>query len=206
VYDALKRSVKIGYVVLDIGANVGIYTMLMARWVGKEGRVFAFEPAAEAREALAQHLALNSLGDRVELVASAISDEVGEASFFVDGVCGENGLHPGFTGHGRRSSAISVPVTTIDAFCSRTGVKPSVIKVDIEGFELHAIRGAQEVISRCRPVLIVELHQYAWKELGQRWAETREFFGKLGYLCSPLGANPLSDGLGHVLLQSKFNV
>ena len=58
-YDALKLHTRAGATVLDIGANVGCYTMLFARWTGEAGHVYAFEPAAESRAGLERHLALN---------------------------------------------------------------------------------------------------------------------------------------------------
>src|SRR5947209_4602202 len=65
VCDYLKRHVQPGMVVFDVGAHVGLFTVLLARWAGSTGRVFAFEPAPQTRAALTDHLALNDLAGRV---------------------------------------------------------------------------------------------------------------------------------------------
>src|ERR1043166_5524486 len=80
-YHAFRGAVRPGSVVLDVGANVGSYTLLFAFWTAPAGRVFAFEPSPDAREGLRQHLALNGVDDRVEIVPVAASAEVGTARF-----------------------------------------------------------------------------------------------------------------------------
>jgi FkbM family methyltransferase len=204
VYEALKREVTPGDVVVDVGANLGVYSMLFARWVGASGRVYAFEPAPESRAVLSQHLALNGVSDRVEVIGDAVSDEAGKATFFAAGCSGESSLHPGVLEHTPGAKAIQVPVTTLDAFCLGRNVSPALVKIDIEGYELQAIRGAQTIVQRCSPTFLVELHPRAWAQRGQRWEDLACLLTELGYESSPLTeANDSPNGCGHTLLRRR---
>ena len=168
-YRALKASVRPGAHVLDIGANVGAYTVLLARWAGPQGHVYAFEPAPAARTGLERHLALNGLSDRVTIVPEAVAGTSGTASFEGSGFRGDNRL----TGVSRPAAGplagtIEVRTTTIDEFCGRLGAAPDVIKMDIEGAELMGLQGARHTIAAAGPslALFVEFHPTTWPSLG----------------------------------------
>src|SRR5262249_41973037 len=151
-------------VVLDVGANVGSYTLLFAMWAGAAGRVFAFEPAPEAREGLRMHVALNGLADRTEIVPVAASSAVGTARFHVDGSSGANAI----AAAGQRGDAASIDVetTTIDAFCERRRLRPDVIKIDVEGAELDVLRGARRVLRQPGLQAFLEFHPSVWASRG----------------------------------------
>jgi FkbM family methyltransferase len=162
-YAAMKREVHSGSTVLDIGANVGAYTLLFAVWAGPTGRVFAFEPGEASRGGLARHLSLNGLSDRVAIRPEAVGDTCGSAAFVDEGTHGDNRLAtPGTRG------ARIVQELTIDDFCSQMSVTPDVIKIDVEGAELAALRGARHTIAsrRSQLALFVELHPATWPSLG----------------------------------------
>lgn len=170
-YEALKRHTMRGATVFDIGANVGCYTLLLAGWVGDQGHVYAFEPAAGSRAGLIRHLALNGLSARVSVRPEAISDRAGDADFLDAGTHGDNRLvaaaMPGTT---------TVPSLSIDGFCETSGLSPDLIKIDIEGAELAALRGARQTIARRGPALalFVELHPAIWPSLGVGRADLEE--------------------------------
>src|SRR5439155_3307091 len=156
VFDYLKRKVQAGMMVFDVGAHVGLFTVLLARWVGPSGRIFAFEPAPGTRAALVDHLALNQVADRVCVSPLAVSDQEGSAFLYTMANCPENTLS---ATHGRlpQPREIPVSVTTIDAFCAAQALVPDILKIDIEGFELHALRDARQTLIRRRPVMVVEM-------------------------------------------------
>lgn len=162
-YAALKEHTRAGATVLDVGANVGCYTLLFARWVGDGGHVYAFEPAAESRAGLVRHLSINGLSGRVSVRPEAISDGAGPAPFLDAGIHGDNRLVPEATPGTR-----SVPALSIDEFCDASGISPDVIKMDIEGAELAALRGARRAIAArgAALALFVELHPGIWPSLG----------------------------------------
>ena len=162
-YAALKASVREGATVLDIGANVGAYTLLFATWAGSSGRVVAFEPASASRTGLLRHLSINGLADRVVVRPEAVCDRAGTVSFTDAGANGDNRIVPG----GARGAAV-VPSVTIDGVCEASALAPPGIKIDIEGGELAALRGARRTIAARREslALFVELHARVWPSLG----------------------------------------
>jgi FkbM family methyltransferase len=167
-YEAFRRVVAAGTTVLDIGANLGGYTVLLAQWVGPAGRVHAFEPAPGAREGLLRHIRLNDVGDRVEVHAEAMSAGTGRARFRAVGLQGDNRLVAG-TG----DAGIEVGTTSIDEFCRAHDVRPGFIKMDVEGAELDALRGARATIASAGDALqlYVEMHPHLWDAFGYSRAD-----------------------------------
>lgn len=161
-YEAFRRQTSPGDVVLDIGANLGAYTLLFGQWVGATGRVVAFEPAPGPRRGLERHVALNGLADRVEVRAEAMSAARGRARFGGTGPSGHDRLTAGGEG------SVEVATTSIDAFCEETGTRPCLIKVDVEGAELDVLKGARTTIRMAGPglSLFVEMHPDLWPALG----------------------------------------
>jgi FkbM family methyltransferase len=182
-YNALKRHTRNGATVLDIGANVGCYTMLLAGWVGDTGHVYAFEPAAASRAGLERHLALNGLSARVTVRPEAISDRAGAAAFRDAGTHGDNRLVAAAA-----EGTTTVSSLSIDGFCEANGLSPGVIKIDIEGAELAALRGARGTIARLGPglALFVELHPAIWPSLGVTRAAIEEELERQNLVVDPL--------------------
>jgi FkbM family methyltransferase len=162
-----------GATALDVGANVGAYSILLGQWAGPSGKVFAFEPAPAPFEGLARHIALNGLASTVEPIRSAVGAEVATGKLLVAGTGGESRLasidpEPPGTRGPDGGATIDVPVTTIDAFCAERGLSPDFIKVDVEGFELSVLQGARDTIRRRGRdlALFVEMHPSVWPVLG----------------------------------------
>lgn len=143
-----------GDCILDIGANVGDWTMPFALRVGAAGRVLAFEPVPYLAETIAKTARINRQS-WVEIHQLALSATDGQAEFSVEqGNSGGSRL-------GRATgdfSVISVPTRRLDALLAE---RPDIdridfIKVDVEGHELQVLRGATETLSRFRPSLVLE--------------------------------------------------
>jgi len=203
VFDYLKAQIQPGAVVLDVGAHVGLFTVLLARWTGPNGHVFAFEPTPLTRAALVDHLALNEMAERVTICPLAVSDREGKSMMYTVSNSPENTLSPR---HGRlpNATAVEIEMTTIDAFCESEGIRPTLIKIDIEGFELHALRGAKRTLARHRSTVVVELHPMNWLEIGVNRNQAVELVDDLSYRLTPLDGqrDPLAE-YGHVVLEPK---
>ncbi|MGH9331335.1 MAG: FkbM family methyltransferase, partial [Vicinamibacterales bacterium] len=163
-YRAFRRALAPGATVLDVGANIGGYAMLFGQWVGPHGRVYAFEPAPAIHAALERHVALNDLRGIVVPVAAAASEVTGRAGFVTTGVHGISRL----SAAGEPPSSLVVNTITIDEFCDRESVRPGLIKIDVEGAELAALRGMRDIVRACRNdlALFVELHPGLWPVIG----------------------------------------
>ena len=166
-YGAFRAQVSDGNVVFDVGANLGGYTMLFGQWVGERGKVYAFEPAPVARGGLIRHVALNALGRRVVVRPEAMSSADGTARFRASGLNGDNRLAAD-VGH-----AIEVTTTSLDSFCGTHGLRPTFIKLDVEGAELDVLRGARETFASIGDGLTVyvELHPHLWPAFGYARAD-----------------------------------
>jgi len=142
--------------VLDIGAHLGLFTVVMARCVAPSGQVFSFEPSADTRLALVKTVKLNCCQHLVSVRPEAVSSASGQALFYCaeTPVCNSNSLVAG------ESAAFGTTVQTVsvDDFVSAHRLKVACIKIDAEGSEIEILRGARRTMEQCRPALAVEIH------------------------------------------------
>jgi FkbM family methyltransferase len=182
----ISREVRPGSVFWDVGANVGFYSLLASKLVGS-GKVFAFEPVPRNLAYLREHLALNRVAN-VQVLSIAVSDKNGSSHFKTE--------ETGFMGHLSGEGGITVPTATLDSLVDDGAViPPDYVKMDIEGAELMALRGANRTFQRFRPVLFLATHG---REVE---AECRRLLESWGYQCRNIAAKSTSD-LGEIV--AKF--
>lgn len=150
----LASFIHRGDIILDIGANIGYYSLLISRWVGPEGLVIAVEPEPNNFALLELNLCLNKVNN-VHLYQVAISDQEGTATLFVSNYSNWHSLR---SKKPSTMKEIEVPTTTIDAIAEKIGAPLSLIRMDIEGFEGRALRGGWETLRRDKPRLVMEIH------------------------------------------------
>jgi FkbM family methyltransferase len=171
----LQRYLRPGDWAIDAGANVGIYTLLMASAVGPRGRVLAFEPADKAFAFLTMNVEMNDLG-QVALRKAAIADFCGTADFN-QGEDEANALSS------LRESPLGrhpVDVVTLDSEIADGGY--AVCKIDVEGAEFAALKGAEHSLRRLNPpVLLLELTNRTLKRSGSSVDELRDWLKERGY-------------------------
>jgi len=140
----LRREVRPGDVVLDIGANIGYYTLQFAQLVGPQGKVIAFEPDTKNFGLLKRSVEANGFAN-VELVNAVQADRTGRLALHRSARNpGDHRLALAHGGENRETA--EVDVTSIDAFFGGRDKRVDFIKMDIQGSELLAIQGAREVI------------------------------------------------------------
>lgn len=145
----IARTVKKDTVFYDIGANVGFYSLLASTLIFP-GKVFAFEPLPENVRYLERHLTLNDIRN-VEILELAISDQVGTSNFQEEVTRAMGRL--------QAEGNTRVLTTTLDSLLQAQLIDPPhYIKMDIEGTELMALRGASECIQRHRPTIFLATH------------------------------------------------
>lgn len=139
----LERFLRPGDLAVDVGANVGAYTLFLAKLVGPAGEVIACEPDPRNLERLRANVERNGLR-QVEIEALAIGAAPGEVNF-------ATGLDSiGHVASEGAAGSLRVPVTTLDALCARR--RPAFIKVDVEGFEPEVVAGANELMTAGVPL------------------------------------------------------
>jgi FkbM family methyltransferase len=166
-FRTLRRIVRPGDHVVDCGANVGYFTLQAARLVGPAGRVDAFEPDPLNRARLEANLAANAASGRVAVHAVAVSDEDGWATLYHPTETARNhGEASLFAPGDQPADTFSVPTARLDALLDRS---PDVIKMDIEGAELAALRGATGLLKGQRaPQWVIEHNVASAKAAGHR--------------------------------------
>lgn len=139
----LERAIQPGAHVADVGANIGLYTLLLARLTGPAGRVYAFEPDPLMGQALRANLATHGAG-HIELFPFAAGAATGHAVLQRNAVnSGDNRLGAA-TGTGWHASQESVPVRPLDEMLA--GRRVDFIKMDVQGWEAEVLRGASALL------------------------------------------------------------
>ncbi len=150
----LENYLRRGDHVLDIGANVGVYTLLMASLVGPDGQVDAFEASPATMERLRENVERNEIS-QVILHADAVGANRGITRFTL-GLGSIN--HIAADAHGDGVHTIEVPMICLDDFFKDSETL-ALMKIDIEGAELMALEGARELLARqSPPVLLLKLN------------------------------------------------
>ena len=191
-FRALEGLVLSGATVLDVGANIGAHTLHMARLVGEKGRVIAFEPTDFAIAKLVSNLQANpELAKRVELhqaflvaKAGAPIDATVASSWPVDGTTADDARM------GSRAMNVSgAKAMTVDSVIAASG-DPDVqlIKMDVDGHELEVLDGAQLLLERRRPIIVMELAPYVFHPPG-KFDQMVILLAGSGYIFRPLGSS-----------------
>jgi FkbM family methyltransferase len=169
---------------------VGGYTIPIAS-LRSEVEVHAIEPVPETRALLERNLERNSLADRVRIWPVAIGDEPGRQSISTTLGGANHLLAPRDDGE---VEAVEVEVTTLDALLLPSCGRVDVLKCDIEGGELRALRGAERLLRRDHPDLVVELDARLTRRYGYDPGDLVRYTGALGYRPSRFGdGGPMSD-------------
>jgi len=183
---ALNKLVSPGSLVVDIGANIGAHTLHLAKLVGPNGRVMAFEPTAFAFRKLQRNLELNPLlASRVEachcFLTAADGADVPNAIYSSWPLAIESGLHPKHLGREMRTEAAQA--RSLDSILSeRADRSVQLVKLDVDGFECDVLAGATSMLRDTRPIFVMELAPYVLEERGASLDQLLSYFIPNGYV------------------------
>jgi FkbM family methyltransferase len=173
-----KKELKVGQTVLDIGANIGYYTLIAAKLVGPRGKVYAFEPDPDNFVLLKKNVETNGYTN-VVLVNQAVSDKTRTAKLFLNKT--NKGDHRLYDSKDGRPS-ISVQTVKLDDFFKKLDKKIHFIKMDIQGSEARALNGMKALIRRNSSLgLVTEFSPGSLKLNGQNPRKYLETLGQLGF-------------------------
>ena len=178
----LEPYVEPGDVVVDVGANYGYTTTYFASEVGPEGFVLSLEPEPDTRSLL-EHNVRACGYDNVEIVAAAAGDTNGTVSLFRSGTNFANHSLNGSLVPNVRDS-VEVDVVTVDELCVRhlDQALPTVLKIDVEGWEWAALEGARRTLERARPAIWLEYWPDGIRANGHEPKDVIDLFDDLGYV------------------------
>jgi FkbM family methyltransferase len=186
----------------DVGANIGLYSMLAAVPSARPCRVYAFEPSEYTRARLHDNVTLNNAGDVITVVPVAVGDREGVAEFEVSLTdSGTSSLHRAPL-DGEERVVERVRIAPLDQLVRDQGLEPpAFMKIDVEGHELFAVRGAEQVISEHRPGILLERNLDAAAAAGWEYGELLAELERHGYRFWEIGPQEFADrDLEHELL------
>lgn len=204
----LGSLISPGDTVVDIGANIGAHTLPLAKRVGSDGRVFAFEPTVFALTKLKRNLELNpELAGRVTVEHMFLNDDlagaVPEAIYSSWPLNESDSRHDKHGGVAKDTSGATA--STLDGYVAQHGIKQvRLIKLDVDGHECHVLRGAEQTLRTHRPVIVMELAPYTLSEAGESLQELLNILSRAGYSLQaessqaqlPMDANRLEAMVG----------
>jgi FkbM family methyltransferase len=165
----LRHWLRPGMTIIDIGANLGAYSLPMAKLVGETGHVFAYEPGSEARSCLQRSRQINGAGN-LDILPSALSDQKREGRLVFGGSSELNALGEGGAGE-------AVSITNLDEEeAARGWAPPDFVKIDAEGEEERILAGGRDFFARHSPLVMFEVK--AGDKINER---LRVLFPSIGY-------------------------
>jgi FkbM family methyltransferase len=183
----LESIVKEGMHVIDIGANIGITTVAIAKRIRRRGKLYSFEPVPEYFKILKDNVSSNGL-ENVKVYELAVTDQVGRIYFYQkelsSGIVFEEG-----------AKRFEVSTTTIDRFLSEEKIgRIDLINMDCEGSELLVLRGAKETLSKNKVKIFCEIHHDFLKQLGQSVQDLVQYLQGLEFQVQSVSLNDLKMG------------
>jgi len=188
----MEKILKPGLITVDVGANIGLHTLVMAKLVGSNGKVFSFEPAKESFDALIKHIYRNNMKKIVEPYQLIVGNKQGECEFWEDGTNGTNRIG-GSPFQGKGVKVVVRDSITLDQFFEGNKFFPNFIKIDVEGYEMAVLQGAHKTLKKTRCPVLCELHPLYWKDLGYVGDDILKFVRELGYKVFELNGTPCLD-------------
>lgn len=188
----IKQSLKPNALFIDCGANIGIQSLIAAEYyraqlgVATEPMVYAFEPNPRILRQLEENIRLNQLENFIKAQPNAVADREAWTRFYLSSEdnstsssladLGPSNLHTG--------EAIEVQTVSLAEFVQHHSINRRVglIKLDIEGAELLALRGAQAILVRDHPTIIMEVYPAFMRAFGYTFADVFQFLTPLGYM------------------------
>jgi FkbM family methyltransferase len=190
---AIGKYVRANATALDVGANIGYFSLILAHAVGQHGKVHAFEPHPALYPRLQQHVIRNGFANTVEVHSCAVADFAGTVQFRLR-ADGGSSLGPRA---GLDWNPIETPVDSLDAMIQHGELTPpGFMKIDVEGAEMQVLRGAEQLIREFRPVIVSEVGPLQQEFFGYSivdlwdWAAARGY--SMGLLNTLSGCRPLT--------------
>jgi FkbM family methyltransferase len=191
----LKSALREGDRFIDVGANIGMLTLMAARCVGSSGTIESFEPNPVAFGRLKEHVEMNHLST-VKLHQAALADKPGTLELQVVGAHTGAGTLAQIRESDKSAVSMIVPVQVLRGDdVIEAGNAPTTLKIDVEGFELNVLRGFENLLRNNRPLVLAETVAWYLSRAGSSLEELYDYMVGQGY--RPHGFPLVRKGLGH---------
>ena len=175
----LKSILKEGSTFIDIGANIGSYSLVASKLVGDNGKVFAFEPVDKIFTSLKKTISNNSIYN-IDLIKKIVTNKVSEFNIYISD--DSNSGRSTILENEEMEKFEVVESITLDKFIEEVNIdRIDFIKIDVEGAELSVLEGMKNVLTKFRPILFIEISPDIKSNQGAQENSITDFLSALGY-------------------------
>jgi FkbM family methyltransferase len=192
LYDVFTEMIQRGNTVVDVGANIGYFTLLFSKIVGENGKVYSFEPVSQIYSKLEKNIEINSVGN---IVAEnyALGEEQSELTInYQESSSGQSSL----INKTQNSVSEKIHVVTLDSYLEKFDAL-DFVKIDIEGFEFQALRGMQKTLKKFKPSVVMEFSPLLYRNIDEDYLgysrSLLNFMMALGYRIKNIDGEYLED-------------
>ena len=180
-------------VFIDVGANLGIHSIIAAKHMGKHCKVIAVEPIKSNQKLLKRNIKLNKVSERVTLIPTAVSSKKGIQTMYF-----EDGFSPAasFKSESFLNNSVKVQTETLDSIIFENKLLPNLIKIDVEGAEYEVLKGSKKTLSITNNLLI-EIHNYKLNEFNTSLAKILDYLKEFGFKYKILAEYNNQTGLNY---------
>jgi FkbM family methyltransferase len=191
-FDCFLAHCRPGMVLFDIGAHFGLFSLAALHYGGPTAQAVAVDASPTAARMIQIQTRLNAVGERLQVLQACVCDHPGHSPMVAVGVQADGYFVAPSPDH-PPSEATLIKATTLDCLMDEFHLRPSHVKIDVEGFEGSVLRGGKEVLGgQPSPVLFLELHNQIIRQKGEDPAETVAFVEGLGYTIFDVVGRPVS--------------
>ena len=186
VTSCINTYTRSNMIALDVGADIGYYTVQFSRLVGPQGKVIAFEPIPEARNRLAHNISINQCSN-ILVSEYALGNQ--EGSVFLEDPLNKSRINLDKITPSDRD--IKITIKRMDDLIREMGLESiDLVKIDVEGAEHEVLLGMEQALRRHRPILIVEVHNQFLPLFGSSSEKLLSWLSSLGYRITTLDEEP----------------
>jgi FkbM family methyltransferase len=162
--DLFRLAATKSKTIVDVGANIGLFSVLAAQNARVGGVVHAFEPVPENIEYFKRNAGLNDISSKLQLNELAVGDKKGSLTLYISKE--DIAIHSASKAHASGKSSISVPMVSLDDYVKENKLKIDLLKIDVEGYDGFVLKGASEMIRTSTPTIFIEYDPIALVECG----------------------------------------
>jgi FkbM family methyltransferase len=192
LYDVFTTRIQRGNTVVDVGANIGYFTLLFSKIVGENGKVYSFEPVSQIYAKLQNNIEINRAGNIVAENCALGEEQSVTTINYQESSLGQSS----FVNKIQHGVSEKVHVVTLDSYLGKFDTL-DFIKIDIEGFEFQALRGMQKTLSKFMPSVVMEFSPLLYRNIDEDYLgysrSLLNFMVKLGYQIKNIDGEYLED-------------